>query len=485
MIATVFCRRAALAGLLAGVAIVPAFAGDRPATPEGARTVQAFLDRFVPAPPAGGSALVSVKPDGQAYILSVDLAAVNGLFKGAGVGATYEPATLVYKLFEQDDGKWRVVQDSLPRIVTRTGDATSVFEVENYRQTLVVDPQLAWWTSGAASAGKGLLTAEAPKLAQAFDFGSLAGDYATTVKPDGAVSSTVRQAFGDVGFKISVTDKDGNPVASSGRLESASVNLGVDGLNTRKLFDLVSLLSVHRADLAQHESELKDLLRTLAAPGTRFVEGGEATKLMIASPIGAIALAGAKLGVGVTNAGPDSAVDATLDAEGLSLPAGLAPPNAADLTPSKVNLAFTVKGIDIAAAAAKAIESLRLGGPGPAISDDDSARVSAALIGAGPLKVVLAPSHVVAPAIDADLAGEMRYAAGRTSGVVTIRMRNFDRTMSAVRELGPEVAAKSLPMVAMAKGLAKTESDGALSWLVEIGDDRSITVNGVRLSADK
>ena len=33
----------------------------------------------------------------------------------------------------------------------------------------------------------------------------------------------------------------------------------------------------------------------------------------------------------------------------------------------------------------------------------------------------------------------------------------------------------------MAKGLAKTESDGALSWLIEVGDDRSIKVNGIPL----
>ena len=33
----------------------------------------------------------------------------------------------------------------------------------------------------------------------------------------------------------------------------------------------------------------------------------------------------------------------------------------------------------------------------------------------------------------------------------------------------------------MAKGLAKTESDGSLSWLVELGENRSIKINGVPL----
>ena len=34
--------------------------------------------------------------------MSTDLAAMNGALRGAGANVTYEPATLVYKLFEQD-----------------------------------------------------------------------------------------------------------------------------------------------------------------------------------------------------------------------------------------------------------------------------------------------------------------------------------------------------------------------------------------------
>jgi hypothetical protein len=197
--------------------------------------------------------------------------------------------------------------------------------------------------------------------------------------------------------------------------------------------------------------------------------------------MGAVALDGAKFAIGVANAGPDSAIDTTISAEGLSLPAGLVPPNATDLTPSKIDLALTVKGIDLSAAAVQAIDGLHLGGPGPAISEADSAKVMAALLGAGPIRIVIAPSHVVAPAIDADIQGEVRYAVGKPSGAVTIRTRNFDKTMSAIQGLGPAAAGKALPVVAMAKGLAKAEPDGAISWLVEVGPDRSIKVNGIPL----
>jgi hypothetical protein len=152
MSATPFRRPAARAWLIVGLAFAAssAFAGDKPATPDGAGKLQALFDAFLPAVPAG--APVTVKPDGRHYLVSADLGALNGLLKAVGAAASYDPATLVYKLFEQDDGMWRLVQDSLPKIVSRVGDATSALEIDNYRQTLVIDPTLAWWVSGSANA---------------------------------------------------------------------------------------------------------------------------------------------------------------------------------------------------------------------------------------------------------------------------------------------------------------------------------------------
>jgi hypothetical protein len=483
MSANIFRRPAACAWLIVGstLAACPALAGDKPATQDGAAKLQALFDRFLPSTPAGGPAFIKVKPGGQDYLVSADLGALNGLLKAVGAAASYEPATLVYKLIEQDDGLWRVVQDSVPKIISHAGEATSAIEVENYKQTVVIDPALAWWVSGSASADKGLLAVHSPKADETFDFGPVNGIYATTVNPDRTVSTSVKEEIDDIAFKISGAAEEGKPVNASGRLDKAALRVGADGLKTRKAFDLASLLSAHRDDLAEHETELKGLLTEVAAPGLKLAEGGEVSKLMVSSPYGAITLAALRLAVGVANAGPKSAIDATLAAEGLSLPVALAPPGAATLTPSKIDLTATLKGIDIAAGAHEAIADMRLRGPGPALSDEDSAKVAQALLSAGPLELDLAPSHVVAPAIDADLQGAMRWEVGKPSGEMTIRMRGFDKTMAAVKALRPDVAVKSLPGLAMAKGLAKTESDGSLSWLVELGPDRSIKVNGIPL----
>ena len=62
----------------------------------------------------------------------------------------------------------------------------------------------------------------------------------------------------------------------------------------------------------------------------------------------------------------------------------------------------------------------------------------------------------MAPAIDADLQGAVTYDMGKTSGAMTIRMRNFDKTMAAMKALSPDIQHKALPALAMAKGLAKS-----------------------------
>ncbi len=221
---------AALLAALAGASSArPVAAADRPATPEGAQMLRDFFGRFLPA---NASALVSVKPEGSDYLVSIDLGALNPLLKAAGARVTYEPATVVYKATEQDDGKWRVVLDSLPKIASSAGDMRSSVEFTNFRQTLLIDPAIAWFVSGSANSDKGVVETHAPKLDQTIDFGPFHADAATVVNADGSVSTTVKEDFSDIGLKTSVVDKNDAPANISGRLKKALLNVAIDGLKT-------------------------------------------------------------------------------------------------------------------------------------------------------------------------------------------------------------------------------------------------------------
>ncbi|HEY3622297.1 MAG TPA: hypothetical protein VGL12_07855 [Roseiarcus sp.] len=457
----------------------PALAADKPATPEGADALKALIAKFLPAAQAGASPLVAVTVEGSHYLVSADLSALNALL--AETGVSYDPAVILYQAVEQDDGNWRVAMDSLPRIGFHSKDASGSVELTNFRSAALISPAIAWLLSGSASMDKGTFQIQNPKLTQSIDFGPVQETIATNMAGDGSVSSQVKEEITEFGLKAAGTGENDSPINFSGRAEKALISLGVDGFKSRKAFDLWGLLAAHpaRADLAGHEAELKGLLKELAAPGLKVDEGIEAQKTVVIASLGAIALADVKYQLGAANAGPQSSINFSLSADGLSLPVGLLPPNAGALTPSKIDVAAKLKGIDITAAANEWISDLSLQGEGPLLSDDNAAKVEAAFISSGPVQIEFAPSHVVAPAVDADFAGSVRLDHSKPTAAITIHARSFDKTMAAVKDLGPDISAKAMPGLALAKGLAKTENDGSFSWLVELDAERSIKVNGI------
>jgi hypothetical protein len=458
---------------------LPALAGDKPATPEGAEALKALIAKFLPAAQAGASPLVTVTPEGSHYRISADLSSLNAVLTETGL--SYEPAVLVYKAVEQDDGNWRVVVDSLPRIAFHSKDANGSVELTNFRSSALISPAVAWILSGSANLDKGTFQLQTPKVAESVDFGPVQESITTTAGADNSVSTQVKEEIAEIGLKATGAGETDASINFSARVEKTLINLGVDGFKSRKAFDLWSLLAAHpgRADLAGHEAELKGLLKELAAPGLKFEEGIEAQMTVVTASLGAIALADVKYRLGAANAGPQSSISFGVSAEGLSLPVGLVPPNAGALTPSKIDVAATFKGIDIAAAANEWISDLNLQGDGPVLSDDNADKVEAAFLSAGPVQIEFAPSHVIAPAVDVDFAGSVRLDHNKPTGGITVHMRGFDKTMAAVKALGPDVAAKAMPGLALAKGLGKSESDGSLTWLVELDAERSIKVNGI------
>jgi hypothetical protein len=459
---------------------LPALAADRPATPEGADALKAVIARYLPAAQAGATPLVTVTAEGSHYLISADLSALNALL--AETSISYDPAAIVYKAVEQDDANWRVDMDSLPKIGLHSTGATGAIELTNFRSAALISPAAAWLLSGSANMDGGTFQIQNPKIAQTIDFGPVQETIATNLAGDGSVSTQVKEEIADFGIKaVGAGEGDAPTISFSGRAEKALVNLGVDGFKSRKAFDLWGLLAAHpgRADLASHEAELKGLLKELAAPGLKLDEGIEAQKTVITASLGAIALGDFKYQLGAANAGPQSAINLSVSADGLSLPVGLLPPNAGALTPSKIDIAATLKGIDIAAAANEWISDLSLQGGGLVLSDDTAGKVEAAFLSAGPVQIAFAPSHIVAPAVDADFSGAIRLDHSKPTAAISIHARSFDKTMAAVKELGPDIAGKAMPGLALAKGLAKSESDGSLSWLVELDAERSIKVNGI------
>jgi hypothetical protein len=484
------------APLLAGVAYAAltgaAIANDKPATAAGAKTISDFFATYFGKAAASPPAL-SVTPEGTDYAVAIDIGALNTPMSGAGIG--YEPAVLKYKFFEQSDGAWRIEQNDVPPIVghSRQGDATieTKITISGAHFTTVIDPAVSWLRSGKGAADKTTLHQTGPGLQNTMEFGPLAVDSTGAVTPDGVGSIVGKETIGPTSMKMSIDPKAANPKAAADaapveftvQSDMADVGIAFGGLKVRPALDLWAFLVAHptRAALAADEAALKTLATAVLASQVSLREEGATSKVTVQAKPGVFGFEGIKGAIAFAAAGPASQFEEHVAVAKLALPEGLVPPMYHDLVPNAFDIAVKVSGFDPNAAGAEAIADMHLAGDAPPISKDDNAKVMAKLIGGGPVVVEIPPSHIVAPRLDLAFEGKIIYNKGKPTGTITLHMRNFDSTVSAMKSLGPEAEKQMMPALTMAKGLAKNDPDGRLTWVGEVAADGIMKVNGLPL----
>jgi hypothetical protein len=486
-------RALLLAGLPLAALISGAAAKDLPATPEGAEKILTFLQTYVGKPAAGAPATTTISVESDDYLVSVDLASMTAALKSAGI--SYDPAVVKYKVFEQDDGTWRVEQSEMPAITghSKRGDVTTDTSVaiSGLDSVIVVDPSISWVRSGKYSAHNIAIRGHAPGMEQAIDLGTQQGTLSTTASADGAVSTKFQQSIASAAMSMAVDMKAANPEANpnakpvnvSANVGASEVAVTLEGAKPRPLLALWAFLVAHpsRSELAADEPAFKALLMAALAAQTVVGEDIGTQKLSVVTPQGAFLFDEAKFGIGLAAAGAASRFRQHYAVTGLTLPPGLVPAPYQDFVPTSFDVGFKISGFDLTAAGAEAVTDMHLAGDAPLISNEDKPKISAKLLSAGPVIIDIAPSHIRAPQLDLSFEGQIRYLDNKATGKITLHARNFDQTTAALKAFGPETERQLVPVVAMAKGLAKVEPDGELTWVGELGDDRIMKVNGLPL----
>jgi hypothetical protein len=493
---TRIARHAALASCVAFAALsASAFAKDLPPSPDGAAKLQAFFATYL-----GKSATVT--PADLGFWVAFDLAALSAPMKTAGFA--FDPATVKYRVVEQDDGAWRAELSSFPDMVAHIHmqeggqplDATETIAASGAKGQALIDPAIGFWRSVAGEAESLNVEATFPGIDEKFQFGGMKVSGTGQAGADGAVSATMTQTVANVGFKLDVDPKaikavkggsdapaaDAQPYSVTATTDQLSADIKLDGLKTHSLLDLWAFLVAHptRAELAANEAAFKALVAAALASPAKFEETASLDKIATQIPQGQVTIDSAKFGASGA-LGPTGAFGERFEASGLALPADLIPAPFAGFAPTAFAIGFRASGFDVASASAEMVADLRLAGDGPEISPDDAAKIRAKLVGPDGVVIDIEPSRLLAPLLDITLEGHIVYKGAKPTGKLTVHMRNFDKTQAALKTLGPEVEKKVAPMLAMAKGLAKTDGDGSLTWVGEIGADGVMKVNGLPL----
>ena len=482
-------RRAAKSfGMLVAAAAIgglpiPGFANDLPPTPEGAQKLSDVFATYLGRPVAGAPSPVTVTVEGAHYAAALDLANLAAPFSGAGF--SIDPAIARYALTEQDDGTWRVAGDALPSISAHFKDATIAYQFEGYRFEGIFDPTLPGFRSGETRLDKARAEVQATKVSEALAIGAAHATVAAAPAANGAVSLVAHNEIADVSAQVATaSDAAATPVSASLQIPTTLADVKIDGAPIRKLLDLWAFVVAHpsRAEIAANEQAFKGLLRAAIPVDLKLAEKIEMKQIAVESPQGRLALASAKLGLAMSNAaGAKGASEYDFAMDGVTWPAGLLSPAFSDLAPTAFNIDVKLSGLEFGAGAEEAIADMHFDGDGPVISEADRAQISAKAGRTAPLTIDLLPSHVVAPQIDVVVEGQLHLEGARPSGVVKVRVRHFDKTVAALKALGPLASPQILGGLALARTLGKAEADDVLVWVGEYSPDGAMKVNGLPL----
>jgi hypothetical protein len=468
--------------LFAGAALCAfphaALAGDVAPTPEGAQKLADLLALYI------GRTATSVTAEGDHYSIAFDFAKLLAPLSAKGVSVDAPPSKL--DVTEQNDGAWRVARDGYPAMTMHMKDGDLSVNAEGYKFAGLFDPAIGGFRSADGKVDKVGVQLHSPDVDETVAIGPSHATATGAAASGGGFSGAWREELSDISMLVTAKQKDAAqaaPAPVSMKLAGMSLDASFDNMRMRELLDLWAFFMAHpsRAELASDEDGLKAKLRSLLPFADKLDENFAAQDIVVQSPKGPVSIGDVKGHFGVEKFPSKADNEIRLAFSRIALPPGVAPPFLVDLTPTSVEVNVKVAGYDYAAAAEEAINDMHLGGEGPILSEADGAKISLKMMSGGPIAVTILPSRILAPQLDLTVEGAIQVAGARPIGTITLRARNFDNTIAAIKNAGPLATPQVLGGLTMAKGLGKADADGTLIWVAEYAADGAIKVNGLPL----
>ena len=474
--------RAALTALALLIAATPAFAE---ATEDGANHLEEVFQKYL----GDAEGVVSVEADGDNYNVTFDVTPLAD--KAKMDGSKFEMSKLEFTLHDNGGGKWQVAKEGpLTILVDVPGALHLEGGSDDYTVTGVFDEALATFSTA---------TAEAKKFALKEEFTD--PKKGNTVKVDydaegtKSTSTAVANASGGIDFDAKIdmgtlTEKfetSADPAAGTPPMnfllaaQSGTMDIKATGVRNKSVLDLVAFFVSHhdKESITKDQSDLKKII-SAALPVWNTMSGTSDVKAVkVTSPFGEFSMDAMTAALDANGAVKDGKFQEKFSLTGLSLPASLVPPWAAPLVPKTVKFDVTASGFDLADPASMILASFDLSTPEGLPADFEKLLVPA-LLPKGTASITFNQTGLANDIynLKADATLDVGPAAQPT-GKAKISMKGLDEIMKAVQAAPPEAGLQDASaVIIVAKGLAKTESDGTMTWNVESTPDGKIMVNG-------
>lgn len=455
------------------------------ATPEEAQRLTALFQSYLGSKPG----VVSVTPDGEGYDAKFDVAPLFAEVKEPGFSASLTP--IEWTLIPQGSGKWKVDQDQpLSFAMKIEGKFDIKVSIGSYKGTSIYDEALGTFASLSTA-----LTQFALDQTVTDTVGTTKVSYTlATIRNESAMSGTGDSADGT--SRISFTDlretismpgaADGStpPIDVSITAPSGAQDATIKGLKPKAMNELIAWLVARpsKEAIIAEQAALKDKLRA-AVPIFGNVSGtGTVDNLSVNTMLGKFGIQ--KLDVlvdmnGIVEAG---SLREKFTLTGFQMPEGIVPPWAASLVPEHFVLDFTVADFDLATPAAIFLDKVDFSKD--KVSSEVEKELLQALLPKGAVTLGLGSSSIVAKIFDLQAEGSMTAGPkAMPAGQALLKLKGIDAIMAALQAAPPDMGMQQMaPVIIIAKGMAKAEADGYLTWEILSTPEGSITVNGTDIS---
>lgn len=434
--------------------------------------------------------VVTITPAGEAYDAKIDFAPLIAKVKQPNFIADVTP--LVMKLTDQGGGKWLVTQDQpLSFSANVPGQLEMTAKVGSMKGSAVFDQNIPAFTSSTTDFANLSVdeTVTVPGNAPTHvAYGVKSIRYETTATASGmdAVDGTIHAANSGVIERFSLPASPASPMAMevSITVDTATTDATIKGLKNKAVYQLIAWFVAHPSEEAikASQSELKTILGASLPLFENMSSTGTIQNISVTTPVGPVGIASMGFDVGINGIVEDAMLHEGLTVEGLKLPPGLVPPWATDLVPNKLALDFSATDFDLASPAKILIDNADLSNPDP-IKPELGLKLLSALLPKGAVALSTSTSKVTAKLYDLSIEGAMTAGpVGKPLGEATIKAKGLDQVLDLLKSAPPEMVGQSIPGLIAAKGMAKTEADGSMSWKIENTLQGNVLVNGINIS---
>lgn len=454
-----------------------AFAGDE----EAARLKKLFSSYLTDT-----KGVVDVKADGDGYVVRLDF---NPL--AAQSGGTVKITPVEFKMASQSDGKWQVVQDQALTLTMDLKEQGAVDEkIGSIKISGIFDEKLNYFSK---------LTGEATDISlvqKMNDPNSGAVDISATVKSvqidqtgtpsaNGGVDVVSKYTIGNLVENINTAGKPESGMPPMNLVINAAggnYDLDAKGFKSKPFLDGLAFFIAHQTKelVSKDQATLKTTLKDAVPVWENMLVNAKLNTVTVASQYGQFGVDTVEVVGDVNGITKDGKLREKIAFNGFNVPAALVPPWATKLVPKNVSFDFTISGFDLASPAQMILDQLDLSKE-PPLPEGFEQVLMPAFMPKGTVDVTLNPTSIDNETYSVKIEGSLAAGpAALPTGKAKISAKGVDEIMKIIQEAPPEAGLQQgAALVVVAKGMAKAEADGSLTWNIEASPDGKVLVNGM------